>query len=496
MPILIQKMKPKLSFSSIKNLPPQIITSIIYLVCSVLQKGISFFAVPLYTRLVPSCEYGIYSLYQSWDSILIIFATLNMWNYLFNNGMIKYAEKKDEFTSALIGLNLTLTTCLFLLFFVAHDWFSSISGLPLAVMALMFLDFYTRPAYEYWCSRQRFEYNVKKYAITATMIALFTPLLSITFVYLLKTYSFFESGVGLVAGKVVCSGMFFTFITFSLIKKCHVLYNKSIWKYALKYNLPLVPHFLSTIVLSQSDRIMIGNLCGISEAGIYSVAYSVAAVMLIFNSAIMDSIIPWTYRCLSKKDYTKFPAISQLSLIVIAIFNVIVAITAPEIISFMAPNEYRAAVYIIPPVAISNVFIFMYNLYANIEYFYEKTKLIAIASLFSAIINVVLNIVFIKAYGFVAAGYTTLGCYIVYAYCHFLLMKKVMKEQSISYIYNNIKLWLIAVVASVISVSCISLYDEVRVRYLLLSVGVLLIVITRKKIYRKLIMIRRLKENE
>ena len=75
-------------------LPIPLRTSVIYMLCSVLQKGISFLVVPIYTRMVATDQYGIYSLYQSWDSILCIFATLNMWNYLFSKGMIKYEKDR------------------------------------------------------------------------------------------------------------------------------------------------------------------------------------------------------------------------------------------------------------------------------------------------------------------------------------------------------------------------------------------------------------------
>ena len=107
---------------------------------------------------------------------------------------------------------------------------------------------------------------------------------------------------------------------------------------------------------------MIGSLCGTSETAIYSVAYSVASVLLIVNAAVMDTIIPWTYKSLQKHEYGKLPYVSAAGLFLIAALNLLVGLCAPEIIQIMAPAEYQEAVYIIPAVAISNVFIFMFNL--------------------------------------------------------------------------------------------------------------------------------------
>ena len=464
------------------DLPAPVKTSVVYMLCSVLQKGVAFIAVPIYTRMVPSDQYGVYSLYQSWESILIIFATLNMWNYLFNNGMIKFENRKDEFTSSLIGLSSVLTTVLFIIYAIINEWFNKINGLPIAVIFMMFVDFYLRPSYEYWCSRQRFEYNVKKYAVSAVTVSVCTPLLSIGLIY---TFSKLENSLGtmLVAGKVICSGVVYFIIMLSLLKKSKKMFDKEIWIFALKFNVPLIPHFLSIVILAQSDRIMIGNICGKSEAAIYSVAYSIGAIMLIVNSALMDSIIPWIYKNLRKKNYAQFPLVSTVALLVIALINILVSLCAPEIIAIMAPEEYQNAIYIVPPVAISNVFIFMFNLYANIEYFYEETKLVAVASCFSAIMNIILNYIFINEFGFIAAGYTTVVCYLLYALCHYLFMKYILRKYNITgIVYNNRLLWTMAIGALVIAIVVVLIYPHPLIRWGIIIVAIIFAFLFRKKI--------------
>lgn len=466
------------------GLPIQVKVSIIYMICSILQKGIAFIAVPIYTRLVPTDQYGIYSLYQSWDAILIILATLLMWTNLFNKGMIEYANKKDEFVSALFGLTTLLTTILAIIFIFTYKEFIQFSGLPLIVIVIMLVDFYLRPSYEYWCSRQRFEYSIKKYAITAIFITILTPIITIFLIYIFKSFERNDYGIALIIGKVLLPAIIGLVISISILKKKKKLYEKNIWIFALSFSIPLIPHLLSQIVLYQSDRIMISKMCGISEAGIYSVAYSVAAVLIIINVAIMDSIIPWEYKCLDKKEYNKIAFISNTSLILIASVNIIVAICAPEIITIMAPEEYKQAMYIIPPVAISNVFIFMFNLYANIEYFYSKTKMVALASCISAITNIILNYIFIQKFGYVAAGYTTLACYILYAFCHYCFSKKILRSQNINTrIYNNKLLWSIAGVAVIISIIIVFLYIYTAwIRWTTIPIMLFLCLLTFKRI--------------
>ncbi len=82
------------------------------------------------------------------------------------------------------------------------------------------------------------------------------------------------------------------------------LINISYWKYAICFNLILIPHYLANNILSTSDRIMISRYCGMEKAAIYSIAYSCATLITILFSAINASWIPFTYKTLKNEDYT------------------------------------------------------------------------------------------------------------------------------------------------------------------------------------------------
>lgn len=466
------------------KLPLPLKASMVFTVCSVFQRGVSFIAVPIYTRLVPQEQYGIYSLYQSWDQILMIFATLNMWNYLYSNGMIKYENRKDEFTSALLGLSFVTTSILLIIFILARNLFIRLSGLPLSVLLLLFAGFYLRPGFEYWSARQRFEYDVKKFAMASILIAVTQPVASIGLIMAVRNMKDANLGVALIAGKVLCGGLVYAIVTGSLGKKCHMFFDREIWKFALKFNLPLVPHFLSLVILTQLDRIMIGAICGKAEAAISGVAHSVGAIMLIVNNAVMNSLVPWTYKKLREKNYDKLPMVGSVSLGLVAGLNTITAICAPEIVAIMAPQEYYMAAYVIPPLAMSNVFMFMFNLYANIEYFHEKTKFVAAASCISALVNIVLNYIFINRYGFIAAGYTTLVCYVIYGFSHYCFTKSVLKIAGIGEkVYNNRLLWIIGGLAAGMSLVVIVLFPYRFIRFTILAGSLFIVIVFRKKFF-------------
>ena len=72
-----------------------------------------------------------------------------------------------------------------------------------------------------------------------------------------------------------------------------MLFNWDYWIYALKIALPLIPHNLALVILVQIDRIMIKDICGESDAGIYTFGYSYAILLSIFTNAIGQAWLPW-----------------------------------------------------------------------------------------------------------------------------------------------------------------------------------------------------------
>lgn len=83
---------------------------------------------------------------------------------------------------------------------------------------------------------------------------------------------------------------------------------------------------------------------------------------------------------------------------------------------------------------------FLYTLPSSIEYYYKKTVLIAIGTLGAAAVNIALNAYFIPRFGYIAAAYTTVVCYLLYYAIHVFFAWKV--HGGILYDMKNQLLWL------------------------------------------------------
>lgn len=450
-----------------------------YTICNFINKGIALLSTPIFTRILTEEQYGTFSIFQSWFNILIIFTSLNIFMSGYTKGLLLYKEDKDGFTSS----QLSLTTCITLIFFVVYiiniDFWTKIFELSPILVIAMFVELLVMPALEFWTAKERFDYNYKKVIIIS--ISMNVICLALSVLAILSTNYKIEARIlPDVFVKLLFAGTLFILI----LTKGRKLYNKKYWKYALKFNLPLIPHYLSNYVLNQSDRLMIGKMVGKTQTAYYSISNTISNVMMLLVLAVNNSLTPYIYKTINDKHSEKIKDKINPIVISIAVLSIGIMAFAPEVISIFAGKEYLDAIYVIPPITTSVYFIFIYSMFSTIEYYYEKTGLIAIATSISAIINIILNYIGIKLFGYYAAGYTTLICYICLAICHYIFYKKIVKEKipELKDVYD-IKLMIITSLFLLgIMILMTIVYEFLVIRYIIILTIILFIFIKKNYI--------------
>lgn len=463
--------------------------SLWYTICNVINKSIALLSTPIFTRIMTENQYGTFSIFQSWCSILIIFTSLNVFMSGYQKGLILYKKDISRFTSSQLGLTTTITISLLLVYLLNIPFWTKVFDLNLPLMLAMFLELLLIPALELWSSQQRFDYKYKKYVIITMAMSILSILggviavLNVDNNYKVEARAFSD-----VFAKTIFSGALFIFIFSS--GKC--FYDEKFWKYSLTFNLPLIPHYLSNYVLNQSDRVMIGRMVGNSQAAYYSVAYTIATVMVLIVTAINNSLVPYIYKSIAANEKAKIKGATQPLVILIAVLCLITMIFAPEVIRIFAGAKYLDAIYVIPPIAASVFFIFIYSLFSNVEYYYQKTGFIAVATCVCAVINLILNYICIKQYGYYAAGYTTLLCYICLATFHYIFYRKVLKSNNIhNEIYDLKLIVLLSLIIIGMMVFIALTYNQIWIRYSLLAVIVVFSIIFKSKILQALTEMKR-----
>ena len=354
--------------SNYLKLPRQVKASIWFLICSVLERGITIITTPIFTRLLTTAEYGEFSVYNSWTSIISVIISMNLSYGVLTQGIVRNESKKNQFVSSLLGLSTALIFAWFLIYFFLRDFWNGIFSLPTPQMIAMFCSIWASVCFSFWATSERVEYRYRKMVTLTLSLSVIRPI--IEFIIITHTQ---DRVTNRIIGNAIISVSVYMFLFFILLKRGKRLYSFEYWKYALLFNIPLIPHYLSQVVLHSSDRIMINNMVGSTEAGIYTLAYTLSTVLLIINRSINSTMEPWMYRKIRDGKAQDISKIVYPLFALVACLNLIVICFAPEIIAVFAPKVYYDAIWVIPPVAMSVFFQFTYVSFGVFEFYYKKT---------------------------------------------------------------------------------------------------------------------------
>ncbi len=451
-----------------------------YTICSIIQKGLSFITLPLFTRLLTTEQYGQYTVYASWASIFTIFITMNLAYGTFQTAMLKFRDARDKYSSSIAFLFMALGALFLVIYLPFQNLWNSLLKLPTFIVVFMAVDIVFTGIEDCWYSKNRFEYKYK----SVIGLTLGKALISPTVAFILITLTA-EKGYARIIGYAsvnILAGLVLYLIT---LKKGKTFYNKEYWKYALSFNIPLIPYYASQMVFNVSDRLMIDHICGTDQAAIYGVAYSLALVLNFIITAINSSYSPWFLRQLDAKEGDKNRKVSLNLASLVAVGLWLIVSIAPEFIAIMAGPDYTTGVWVVPPVAISVLLLFYTQLFDRVLFFYEKKYLLVLSGAIPCVVNLILNYIFIPIFGMVAAAYTTLVSYVLFAGINYFLSLKILKEQGNHHSLYDIKgLIILLVLLCALSALVMALYGQPVIRFVLIAIIVLIAVIKRNTILK------------
>lgn len=470
-----------------KNMSEPLKASVWYMICNILNKGVALLSTPIFTRILTEDEYGTFSIYKSWSSILIIFTSLNIFLGGYTKGLLLFKDDKKAYTSVSLAQTTVLTGIFGIIYLINVDFWTSIFELPPVLIAAMFLELMLMPAFEFWAAKERFDYKYQKFVAISLLMTVLSLVGGV-----IAVINSSEKVEARVFSDVLAHAIFAITLFVIIFIQGKQIFARKYWVYNLKFNIPLLPHYLSNYVLNQSDRLMIGKMIGNDKAAYYSVAYTVSMIMLLVTSAINNSLTPYLYKNFdniehSKRNYVeeckKIKNFTTPIFLFVASISLITMAFAPEVIFIFAGKKYAEAIYVIPPIAASVFFIYLYSMFSTIEYYFQKTVKIAIATTISASINLILNYIFIYKFGYYAAGYTTLICYICLSIMHYCFYKTLVREKFNSHeIYDVRSIVVTSIVLLLLMVLITFTYNSFVIRYGIIVMILIGVIIKRNSI--------------
>ena len=471
-----------------KKLSAGVAASIVYTLASLFSRGLAIITTPIFTRIMPTDQVGVVSLFQSWASIIGTVATLALTSGGFQLSLREFGKERDRYVSSVLTLTTLMGVLLMAVYAFAPGFWNDVTGLPTPLMVLMLLYLLFSPAQDFWLLRQRYEYKYKVAGLFTFVSALISSIVAVYAVIRASQSGVQELGaVRLFATYSISISCSFV-IWIAILLKGKTLYSGQFWKFSLSLSLPLIGNSIASQVLDVSDRTMISSMVGNDAVGIYSTLYTVSSLSLIVWTAINSSFIPYLYENMG--DPQKTDKLRTLSSGILAMFSVVAFLAtmlAPEIVRILTTEQYYEAIYIMPPIAAGVFFTAVSNMYSNVLIYFRKTQFIMISSALAAVLNVILNYIGIRQFGYIAAAYTTMIAYIVLGVSQMVVATKVYyntTQGTRKFVYNTKLIGGILVLTVVCCMSCLLLYKTTLLRYLILLVIMAVFFVKRKTVVR------------
>ena len=435
--------------------------TIIYGIASVLPKVVNILLLKLKTTVFGSETFSVDVTYYIYAAYLNVLLTYGMETAFFRF-FTKEKEKGKVISTTFISL--VVTTLLFLIFglYFADSLsvflgFSSPLFLKLLIATIFFDTLVVIPfAYLRVSNRPiRFTfYKIGNVLISAFFILFFlwiVPKFNIELPAIVT--SFFGKSPQVI--YVFLSGVIASLVTFivmlPIIFKFKLEFDKQIFKKLLNYGLPIMIGGLAYATNENLDKLLLPDYIGKSEMGIYAACYKLGVFMTIFITAFRMGAEPFFFNQADKKNAkTTYATILTYFTIFGAIFMfVIVAYIQLFAKVIIGKEEYLQALNIVPIILLANL---MLGIYHNLSVWYkltDKTKYGMYISVFGAIITIILNLIFIPLYGYMASAWATLFVYSCMTLISYSLGKK---NYPVPYKINKVLLYLgISIIFSYIS---------------------------------------------
>lgn len=239
------------------------------------------------------------------------------------------------------------------------------------------------------------------------LVATLNYILKLNFNHFLLQYIFVE---------IILSVIFILYIYFKIIRFKFRL-NFSLIKSILKFSIPLgLASTLSTINI-ELDKFVIGRFFDTEKLAIYTNGSKEMPVTII-SVSIVSILLPIIVKEIKDKNYDRVLELwnisNRISLIVISFFISLFFVFAPEFITILYSSKYIQSVTIF---RIYSLILFLrFTYFGMILNASGKTGFILYTSFFSLILNLILNILFVKIFGFVGPAISTFLCSIIAAF--------------------------------------------------------------------------------
>ena len=399
-----------------------------YLIASLFTKGIGIFLLPLYTTYLSPADYGLLSTINSIALLLPIVISCSL-DSAFGRFFHDYKSDKEKLSvlfSTIFWFVLGFGFfSIFLVLATAKYWSSdllSISPYPLLYLAFI-------PVLFLQLGRLGITYLEQslRSRMTGLIQVIATVLKVIAIIPLIAYYLYGIKAV--LIGNAIAAVTTFICITVIMYKSGILKwqFSKLILRESMLYSLPLIPGIATTWVNSMVDRIIIAKYDSFEGAGLYSFAFQIGLILYLVGDAATKVISPLGISSLlsnieqSKK---KFIATSLNLLVIMGIIACFGILFSEELVTILGSEQFKQSIVILPIVILPYIWSIQYRFFSNVISFYKQTRIFTIASIYSACVNLLLNVFLVPRIGFISGAISTIVSSLIYFFILYYYSQK------------------------------------------------------------------------
>jgi len=381
---------------------------------NILNKIIPFLLLPVITRMLsdPS-DYGVYDMYNTIIGFGSPLAMLGMYDAMFR----EYFEKEDQqyrfdVTSTANRIVMISSLIIVIVLVIFNKLFSKLlygSNMYGIIVVFAAVEVIVSTNRTIISAPTRIQNHRKVYISSGLFSSISFYLLAILLIY--SGYSYY----GMIYANIVSSLLLLIFF-WMLNRNFFTLgkFDKYIAKELFKIGLPLLPTFLIFWVYNSMDKIMIVNMLGTSELGIYSIGAKAASISNFIYTAFAGGWQHFAFSTMKDEDqvtlnskvFEYLGAISFFSLFVIYPF-------ITPIFNILFPISYIGGKTVVPYLYLSPLLLMLFQVVGNQFLVIKKSYWSTITLSLGVLVNVMLNAVLIPIMGVEGAAIATLMGYAI-----------------------------------------------------------------------------------
>jgi O-antigen/teichoic acid export membrane protein len=384
--------------------------TIYYGLGNILNKSLGLFLIPLYARHIPIERYGVLAILEL--TILLLTALLNFGITSGHERFFFREKERNEYGKFLfnnvLGL-LLLSLVSLLLFSVFSPFLSKIlwgdinyTFLLLLIVIITFIEINNIIPFQIL----QYEGKPVTYIITNFVRLLISVCATAYFVIYL------DLGIkGVLYGRLIGSGLTMIFQFFSvIIPRILIKIDLSKLFLTIRYGLPVTISLIGYLIFASSDRYMLNWLTDERQTGMYGFGYRISNLIMLLVQSIGIGYLPLMYQQEMEQDNLRFYRKMLFYYTCLMTYSILAFLFFYKILLWplVQNKEYWNGLTIVPVMSVA-FFILGMNNFVNIGITLKnKTRYYIIPTFITALVNIGLNFILIKHFGFIGAAISAL----------------------------------------------------------------------------------------